>query len=518
MAGLELKAPDGWLLAQVVVLPQREPRTLAWLRKEEAPNADSQGELWQLTPRPRSLARFPGFVPNGKSCLHHTRLKATGSAAAVLQVDADCPELPLMPGSPRGSLQFFDVFEKPKLLATLRIGRPADPQDRLKVDADSPDVDGDGHEDVVLEGQLVRGKQRASARWVWLNRAAGLVSYSAEPAQSFAAQAQRHPAVGDGVEAMGNALDMSRRLFTYLCAESGRSLVFDQDGVALPCGELPEAAKEVLRMSVRAALAEGRSDLALFELQRATWFALAPPKTHASLYEQLLASTLKAAHAVDAHLETLQVEPSQPGPQPQYSPLSYAPGGALWIQSPDGLFEWRAGRVSEVSESVPTWSLVPRGPTGERFGFVELPCDRSSIALMMLSPTGSMQRVEFSRWLAPRPGLCSGAPPLQLPALRPVGFDSSGAPEAIWGPLLFTPSGAFPTVKPPPSGSPLSPSAHYGVAETPWGPLVFGRAGVKSLWRVPAPQVSHCVVNDDASELACLRAERVVVLRPEPSP
>lgn len=113
---------------------------------------------------------------------------------------------------------------------------------------DPTDVDGDGHQDVVLEvtAQPPEASESARVRLPWLDRPAGLARDQAEPEKTLADLADRAlEALPEDPEA---ALELARRAVTLhgvLCREGGGPRLQFGEGGGLTCGRSTAAGRAV---------------------------------------------------------------------------------------------------------------------------------------------------------------------------------------------------------------------------------------------------------------------------------
>lgn len=522
LSGVALAVDPGRVIDRALVADvdgDGKPEGIAWTRLRAEP-AESQmsGELVffsERTPAGKVVAKIPGFVPSGPGCRHLLDLAQTGPRTVTLDVAATC-DAKLLPRSPtRGLLVIAPAADRPTVLA-LRLADAA-PGELPAFAVDSGDQDGDGRDDVRLVASMkVRPDDpEVAIALSWLDRAAGLARDAAEPRASLAALVSKETAREDGKNAariVPLRVANARRLLSTLCAESGTARIFDADGAPIPCGDLAAAAADLLAAEVRAAVA-GRDPLrAAAALGRDGWYA-APlaPRLRTQLEKEIL-SVAKARAATEAPIPTA---PKAKAGLPRYSPLTFEPGGALLVQTAEGVTRVRLPdlQTEDATEGVEAWPLAVGDPPASRWTGIALPCERSDVLILESATDGSPLPPRVTGIIAPRPGPCGhGAVP--TPELTPLEWTSARQAGFIGG-SLFGVDGIEQLAATAPRGAPRSPDGKRLVVPWSKGLLVVG-GGRAETWVLSDPAaLSDCVVANGGAAAACIRGNQVVVLTPE---
>lgn len=524
VAERDLQAPDGLIfrLALVGGIEGGGARdVLAWA--VGTPEHPSIGELW-LYPEsgePRLIMAAPGFLPTGPGCSHGARLMHAGPSSVALDIEATCSG-PLLPRSPERSVSVLAPLRSPPLIAGFRLAAPAR-DERLEMEISAADRDGDGRDDVQMS--LRFGTTLSAdvlARFVWLQRAAGLSRDMSEPRASFAALAEpvnaragQAGAAADAASVAANA-STARRMFASLCAESGTARIFLDDGAALDCGDLSSPFEAFTSAEVDAALAAGQAGEALAALERHTWYASgsgAPREAFSVRLRAKIDKRLIRRRVIK--LVPLQALPRAVEPGPHYSPLGFHPDGSLLVltrdgvvrAAPDGRFEY------DASDELDGWPTVVAAANGEQLSGIAFPCERSDVIWLRTAADGTPLEPISTRLVAPRPGSCGGSTPFTPPVVSPAAWVSA-EPSAYVGASWLGESVAH-----PPLGSAVSPNGRFGIAAARSG-LVVASEGRTALWVFDDPtlpaRLSDCVVSNNAQAAACLLAGRAYVILPDP--
>jgi hypothetical protein len=520
LAGRELEAPAGLLfkLALVGTLESGNPNdVVAWL--VDQPEGGRIGELW-LFPNegaPKRLAAPPSVVPTGPACQHTVELEATGKNSVTLDVSATCTT-PLLPRAPTRSLSVVAPLAEQPLILEFQAA-PAVLGERLELEINSDDRDGDARDDVELVVVLeAAGGPAAEARFAWLDRATGPAQDAAEPAKSFreigtveVARAKEAGASADAIAHVNNA----RRLFAAICAEGGVPRLFDHTGAPLACGDLKPAFDAFAEANMVAALSQRDIALAFGEFERASWYPGSGERSaFGAAWLKRLRREVSARRVIK--LVPLKAQPLSPGNAPRFSPLSFHADGSLLMLTLDGLVRAAPdGRYEyEASAEIDPWPTVVVSPWGDRLVGVEFPCERAEVAWLTSSAEGAPRPPSATGVLAPRPGRCANAATFSTPAITPAAWTKAGL-SAFIGAIPVGPRGAEPI----PMGSATSPNGQHTIVVTRWGLLVTG-AGKPALWTFDddalAPQLSECVVSNNAQAAACLLQGRAYVILPDP--
>jgi hypothetical protein len=516
-----LTAPDGLVfrLALLGGLAGAGPRDiLAWAAG--TPERPVVGELWLYPEQgePRRVMAAPGFLPTGPGCSHGARLTHAGPSSVTLDIKATCSGS-LLPRAPERSVSVLAPLRPVPLVVGFRLSAPAR-DERLEVDVASSDRDGDGRDDIEMSLRFGTTETAdVRARFVWLQRAAGLSRDMAEPRASFVElsnlESVRASNQKSNLEVAEHAAS-ARRLYSSLCAESGTPRIFLDDGAALDCGDLSAPFEALTAAEIEAALGRGRVGDAFAALERHAWYPSgAPASAEAFAKRQLGKLTPRAGRRRVIKLVPLAAKPREIDGAPHYSPLSFHADGSLLLltaeglvrSAPDGRYEY------EASDEVDGWPTLITSPRGEQVTGVAFPCDRSDVVWLRAAADGGPLEPLSTALVSPRPGSC-GPVAFTPPGVRPLGW-SGAEPSAFIG---ASRTGDIIPANPP-MGSALSPNGRFGIAVTRWGLLVVSEDKT-SLWTFDdgtlPTQLSECVVSNNAQAAACLLTGRAHVILPDP--
>jgi hypothetical protein len=515
-----LTAPDGLVfrLALLGGLTGAGPRDiLAWA--VGTPERPVVGELWLYPEQgePRLVMAAPGFLPTGPGCGHGARLTHAGPSSVTLDIKATCSGS-LLPRAPERSVSVVAPLRPTPLVVGFRLSAPAR-DERLEVDIASSDRDGDGRDDIEMSLRFGTPETAdVRARFVWLQRAAGLSRDMAEPRASFVELANLESIRASNQKASLEVVEhaaSARRLYASLCAESGTPRIFLEDGAALHCGDLSAPLEALTAAEIDAALGRGHVDEAFAALERHAWYPSgAPASAEAFGKRQLAKLTPRAGRRRVIKLVPLAAKPRGMDGAPHYSPLSFHADGSLLLltaeglvrSAPDGRYEY------EASDEVDGWPTLITSPSGEQLTGVAFPCDRSDIVWLRAAADGGPLEPLSTGLISPRPGSC-GPVGFTPPSASPIGW-SGAEPSAFIG---ASRTGDIPAN--PSMGSAFSPNGRFGIAVTRWGLLVVSRDKT-SLWTFEdatlPTQLSECVVSNNAQAAACLLAGRAHVILPDP--
>jgi hypothetical protein len=514
-----LKAPEGLVfrLALVGAIKTGSTRdVLAWL--VGTPERPVVGELWSYPEAgdPRLVLAAPSFLPTGPGCSHGARLSHAGPSSVTLDIKATCSG-PLLPRAPERSVSVLAPQRGSPLIVGFRLAAPAH-DERLDVEVNAADRDGDGRDDVEMSLRFGTTETAdVRARFVWLQRAAGLSRDMSEPRASFLELAQLETVRASNQKASREVAEhvaSALRLFGSSCAESGTPRIFMDDGAALDCGDMSAAFEAFTSAEIDAELNRGRVGAAFAALERHSWFS-GGRGTRAFVDRQLGKLTPRAVRRRVIKLVALKAAPRAVEPAPHFSPLSFHADGSLLVltadglvrSAPDGRFEY------EASEEIDGWSTLVTSPAGEQLAGVAFPCDRSDVVWLRSAGDGSPLEPLGTSLVAPRPGNCGPPARFVAPDIGPIAWVGAG-PSGFIGATLV---GEIP--EHPPLGSAVSPNGRYGVVVTRWGLLVQSEDR-SALWTFDDPalvsQLSDCVVSNNAQAAACLLAGRAHVILPDP--
>lgn len=516
-----LQAPDGLIFRLALVgswATAREGDVLAWL--VGTPEKPSVGELWFFPEQgaPRLVSAAPGFLPTGPSCNHGARLAQTGPSSVTLDILATC-SAPLLPRAPVRSVTVLAPTREPAVIVGFQVAAPA-PDEKLDIEIASEDRDGDGRDDVELSLRLgAPASADVRAKFVWLDRPAGLARDASEPRASFAQLAKletiRASSQKSSLEVSSHVAS-ARRLYASLCAEAGVPRVFLDSGAGLECGELDEQFQAFTAAAVNAALNLGQIGQAFGALEQHAWFPSGQKHDAAAFVKrQVKVIGARVARRRVVKLVPLKARPRELDESPHFSPLSFHADGSLLIltaeglvrAAPDGRYEY------EASDEVDPWPTVLLSPLGERLTGVAFPCDRSEVSWRRTAADGTPLPPIRTELVGPRPGNCVPATGFSAPEVRPLAWSRSGISAFIGATLL----GALPPQ--PPMGSAGSPNGRFSAVVTDFGLLVLG--GEKAaLWTFEDPalprQLRDCVISNNAEAAACILTGSAYVILPDP--
>jgi len=514
-----LTAPDGLVFRLALeggVQGGSEHDIVAWA--VGTPERDIVGELWAypVSGDPRLILAAPGFLPTGPGCSHGARLNHAGPSTITLDIKATCNGA-LLARAPERSVSVLAPLRPEPLVVGFRLAAPAR-DEHMDVDVTAKDRDGDGRDDIEMALRFgTADAADVSARFVWLQRAAGLSRDTAEPRASFAElvdiETKRVAAQKGSPEVTERAASI-RRLYASLCAQSATPRIFMDDGAALDCGDLQAAFEALTAAEIEAAIGRGQLGEGFAALERHTWFPSGSASGAPFIEKQLNKLKERVVRRKVIKLVPLKALPRGVDPAPHYSPISFHSDGSLLVQTaeglvraaPDGRFEY------EASDEVDRWPTLVASSSGEQLSGLAFPCERSEVVWLRVAADGTPLDPLPTGLVAPRPGNCGG-----------TGFPSPNISAVGWAgpdPSAFIGAGRVgPAVAAPPPGSAVSPNGRYAVVATRWGLLVTG-SEKPSLWLFDIPGValdlSDCVISNNAQAAACLLGARAQVILPDP--
>ena len=515
-----IRAPDGLVFRLALlggIAGGGERDVLAWA--VGTPDKPVIGELWLYPEQgePRLVQAAPGFLPTGPGCSHGARLSHAGPSSVTLDIKATC-SAPLLPRAPERSVSVLAPLRTPSLIVGFRLAAPAR-DERLELDVSSSDRDSDGRDDVEMSLRFgTTDTADVQARFVWLQRAAGLSRDMAEPRASFIELGQlesvRASNQKSSLEVAEHAASV-RRLYSSLCAEAGVPRIFLDDGAALDCGDLSGPFEALTAAEIDAALSRAQITEAFAALERHGWYPSGPRASSEKFEKAQLAKLMqRVARRRVVKLVPLQAVPRVLDAAPHYSPLSFHSDGSLQIltsegvvrSAPDGRFEY------DASAELDAWPTTVVSPAGEQLTGVAFPCDRSDVIWLRSAADGNPLPPLPTPLVAPRPGSCAGSA-LAPPNVAPLGW-SEVEPSAFIGASRV---GGRPA--PPPMGSALSPNGRFAIVATRWGLLVPSEDKT-ALWTFSDPALpgllSDCVVSNNAQAAACVLGSHAQVILPDP--
>src|SRR5690606_19690453 len=135
----------------------------------------------------------------------------------------------------------------------------------------TPELDQDGEPVPLRDADVTPSK----AQFVWLDRAAGMARDTSEPQKSFADLGSIETVRAQGPTTsrlVAERINNARRLFAYLCKESGTYRMTDANGTSFTCGTLLEAFDNYATADVTAALTQSNPARALLAFEQSSWF------------------------------------------------------------------------------------------------------------------------------------------------------------------------------------------------------------------------------------------------------
>ena len=529
--GRPLQAPDNHVFELALPLPPTKdakdgasPEVIVWSRRPAQGSAPASGALWLYgDSSPRQLAELPGFVPVSPDCEHVASLDQTGPHTVTVDVTARCTAR-LVARAPTRSVLVVDPRRAEPVLMGFRAADPA-PGETLELQVDSRDLDDDGRDDITLRVTVGHKDRKASARFVWFDRAAGRSRESKEPATSFSAVAARLATTSKGSKgaaSVAGEADAARRLYATACGESGTPRLWAANGTTLTCSA-DTAVAALLGAEITAALTLDRSLEALGLLERDGWYGAKLPSKERERLEKLAVGKVQKvspemAGAFMAHL------PPRPA-EPRFSPLHFDTSGRLWVRnaearvlasdppgSPPSDPALGAGGNPQRGDVPDVWPLRVVDQAGRTWTGVVPSCDRSELQLSFVSRDGMPSPPQPLALLAPRPGSCQRAGALAAPTGTPIAWHGNQLEAWLAGHHLGAPASPLPG-RP---GSPRSPDGKALVVPSRHGLLVQRDGGVE-LWQGELTQaLTDCVPSSGARQIACVKGRSSVVVLKRP--
>jgi hypothetical protein len=512
--GRTLTAPAGLGFSKALAVAADDaPLVFAWLVPLQPDAASPPGSLWAFETQaaPRKLRDYPGFVPTLEGCKQSTNLQQSGPHSLALDVSAHCSER----GIPRAPTRSLEVFTWPRAKTLLELRLALDPRSGFPaVRVDSTDQDGDGHDDVrVGLGVRSRGGEGAEVQLSFVDRTAGAARDFSEPAKSFSRLAESALQLSRSSSGSGAALtrvEQFRRLFALVCAEGQSPHVTDAAGKPLGCGDLNLAAANAARSEVFALLAIGDVARAVAAFERGDWYE---PARAPAVRDELKDAIYRATKRRKAQVQRLALHASERGPGPRLSPLGFDVGGHLLIQTPGGVLRVVDGTAVDASEEVDPWPLVLTARDGRYVTSLSYPCDSLEVQVLAQDRSGRQSTALVTDLLSPRPGACTGEARFFEPELVAAAWGATG-PSVYVGPVLYGPALGAGIL-----GGPLSANGRWQVSSTQLGLLVQERTETRaapasySLWEADGlAALDECVIDNQASQIACLDGAQVVLI------
>jgi len=529
----QIDAPQGTVFEATLHGDWNEDGTVDALALHRATQSDapSVGTIMLYTGGDaKKLADLPGWIPSRSDCTWEPQLRRLGKSTAAVDLHVRCTAA--MPSrTATRYLAFLAPMRAEPVLATWRMAESA-PDEQFDAVLSGADIDSDGKEDVTLRVALTHmpTQQEVSAEFTWLDRAAGI---SREPGH-FAASLGP---VLSGVEKLAasrktaaEGLDRAAavwRLLASSCAESATARVFREDGSAMACENLQSSVGRLVTAEVRASLGMGDVLRAAFVMTRAeSMFGSRPSSAERTSWRKALLKAVALVEAVE--VVTTEVRPVASRSNLRFSPLRFESDGTVLVQTGGGVIRIRADgqevTQDDASAAPASWPLSVS--SSERtLDSVLAACDRSELLVVFKSTTGQLQPPLVSQFLAPRPGVCSGAPSVNW-RVSPLSVGDEHLPTVLVEGACISSAGPSACLKPSalgkvPYGSPRSPDGRRLVAQTGAGLLSIGGAKPE-LW--PADRLgglatpTDCVIDNAGDHIACVQAGTVVLLSKNAAP
>jgi hypothetical protein len=473
---------------------------------------------------PKQLAVLAPGAIGAPGCPAEAALEQIGPATVAVSLRAICGAA--APGKKHRWIAVAMPSRDPALRQELWLGDPA-VGERLGVELDGSDLDGDQRDDLVVrvsvEGAPAPFEQapRVSADLRWLDRQTGLSRDPDEPEGSLrrAATAELARAAKKAEAAQVKAgVRQIVRLYGWLCSDAGEPLVVVSAG-GIRCGP-SRALEDAASASVRAALTLGDVPRAVAAYEHMGWYPATTTKQRRAELEKAL---LKAAPTrVPSVTKVFATVPDfDASGAPGWGSLTFTPGGDLLVRTKNGLamVNVQTG-VEGAAQGIPSWPADVTNLDGStRWTGLFDPCDGIALRVRFGTSDAPVPVVP------PLPSRCAaGAPTVRLEGV-PVAWGAVGLEGWMGGePILV--SSDMTQVKPLSevgalgqpvhAGSPRAPDGRSIVVGTKLGALVRV-AKAWQLWR-PADlegayayaDLRSCTISNDARMVACVRDGRLV--------
>ncbi len=502
------------------------------------PTADQQhagavtGELFFLrggspSARPTSLAKGPAFGEN-PACVPLARLEPIAGRGVWVELGTVCP-------GGGGSRSVFVVrFSTPApLVAFDALVRDLEGLPKLALGAELRDRDHDGVDDVIMtvrtDEASLSDPQRPTLKLAYFDRPAGLSRDPDEPEASLraiATQASLLAAKGRDAGLVAALVAQARQLVRATCTDVGTSRFLKIRGASPPACGSSKALADLGLADVRAAVSQGDALRAFAAAVDADSMGVSASGKAAEL-QKLLAEVAPSRVAKDVKAVSLEGEGMSLAPKPRsWGPLAFDASQTLLLNSGERVYriDFATGAI-EPSDIV-SWPTDIASSDGTlRWLGVHAPCDGSALRATF-STQGRSDVVEVPLPIDPKLGRpCPGGRAETVDA-QPLGWGLSGLVVLVAGrPVLVQPSSRAASLvpllseEPAPRGSPRSPGNKAFVHAVSTGILLRGKLP-KDRWMIlrshdlePYAELSQCVVNDEASYVACVRPRGVVIAK-----
>ena len=512
VGGVAIAAPAGRVFLSAVALS--EPGSVAaWVGDGGSLAAEIvlfKTEGGKVT-GPTTLARLPDGMPSGPSCQHMVQLSQIGTQTLFADAVALCK--PADPKKPSRWMAALSTSATPAVKLDLR-ALDIPNGERLVVEADATDRDGDGTDDlslqIALEGApspiATKGSAVVVARY--LGRGGGLSREAEEPARSLRLAATWLAAQGakkNGAEEALGAASRVRRLYEMICTEGGAPLLTLGDGSAFPCD--PATVEDTRYAEARALLTMGDPVRAI-----ALGARLRAARPKSKRVAELDAALEAAAPARKAKAKPLTAIPMASSIA---VPLAFDGEGRLMILGEDSVVRVDPATAAESPASdVARWS-----PRADLVGSLRVqgasdPCRADLLRLLI---GGDAPREMTLPVVGSAPPACPADPAIPLVLLD---RNADGLTVALLGePVAISADGerathaAWPSSAPGP-GTIRSPDGKWTALAAGDRVLVRG-PGKTEIWK-PTPffTLSACTIANDGKAVACTLDRGAVLLTP----
>jgi hypothetical protein len=524
--GVPLTAPDGMVFVLAVARDFDGNGTKSAFTIVRPADGNDPGHVLFYGGGAAAAVAFdpPAELARDASCTAIDRLEVVGARDVLAEVGSQCPMHPS--AAPVRWVAVIAAGAPPKLRLAATLSDPAGAP-ALSVDADTSDRDADGRDDIALRvtieggGAPLEPGPRVSATLAWLDRPAGLSRDAGATESSFtslASAASVHAARTREAPEVPGYVTQVRALWRATCAEGGAPRVVGVAGAgSIGCGTA-HALETLGLAAVRAYATLGdplRAALALDRAERAPATRTAARAAEAQGWVTQLAP-LTPARVLRA-IAAVPVEPH--GHEPAWGPLAFEPDGKLLVRTAAGVVRVDPDQGDEAAASG-DWKPGVTSPDGA-LRWIEAydPCD--GLPLRATFATGDDIRDVALPVPPPLGGRCAGsrgAPARAIPiAWGPRGLEAivEGEPLLIATDLSSASSLSAFLDQPAARGSPRSPDGKNYVVPTEAGLLVRGAARPRLLRarEIDGTYADQraCVVNDDATHVACLRGDKAWV-------
>jgi hypothetical protein len=494
---------------------------------------------------PVELAALTVGVIGAPGCAGDPALEQIGPHTAAVSVRANCvpPAAQALPPSRTARwVAIGSPFTSPPLRLELLLRDPP-PGERLGLELDASDSDGDGRDDLMARVSIEGAPPpfetgpHASADLRWLDRPTGLSREPEEPEASLRRAATallaRASKKADAPLVPAEVRQLTR-LYAWLCSDAGGPLVNPSSG-GIRCGP-SRALEDAGAAEVKAELARGDVLRAMSAYEQMTWRpATSTAKVRSDLEKALIKTAPLRAPSVTRVFHTVPDLDSSGAPA--WGPLTFTPTGVLLVRTVGGLFTVDVQSGSEGgAQGIPSWPGAVVNPDGTvRWLGLFDPCDGTWLHArfgpaaaqpFVVPPPGDPpagMRDLLVPVTPPVPSRCTpGAPALRIAAV-PVDWGAAGLEAWAAGEPLVVSSDlaqAQPLSswlqEPAHAGSPRSPDTRAMVFGTKLGALVRTAQGFQ-LWR-PADlegayayaDLRACTIADGARAVACVRDGRLI--------